>query len=58
MLFALLALGLTAVVLGASTTLPDEETPEGRDPTHTELLAAVRPRFLGRAMHLVIERHS
>jgi hypothetical protein len=42
---ALVATGVAAASLGAATTLPDAETPEGRDPTPTELLPAVEAAF-------------
>ena len=43
-LFALLAVCLTAAVLGAHT-FSDEVTPEGRDPTQVELRPAVEAAF-------------
>jgi hypothetical protein len=42
---ALVATGVAAASLGAATTLPDAETPEGRDPTPTELLPAFEAAF-------------
>ncbi len=42
---ALVATGVAAASLGAATTLSDAGTPEGRDPTATELLPAVEAAF-------------
>ncbi len=44
-LFALVGSGVVSMLLGAATTRPHTETPEGRDPTATELLPAVEAAF-------------
>jgi hypothetical protein len=45
MLFTLLAASLAALLLGASNAVTSGDTPEGRDPTATELLPAVTAAF-------------